>query len=166
MRLDAFNVSYSNLEDRLLLQAVGDGAPQNFWITRRAAFMLGEGIQSVLTEQCARFGAHKIAAQHVGEVLSFDREVAVSKNPPIAGNLITNASTPPLLLFQISYAAEDAEFCTIQLTDQRQQGHNYRLTREMLHALLNLIQSQCDGAGWGIRLSQPLPTELSDKSLH
>lgn len=166
MRLDAFNVSYSNLEDRLLLQAVGDGAPQNFWVTRRAASMLGEGIQKVLAEQCARFGGLAVAPQHVGDVLSFDHEVAVSKNPPTSGKLVTEATSPPLLLFQISYLAEDAEYCTIQLTDQHQNGHSYHLAREMLHALLNLIQSHCDTAGWGIQLSRSTIVEAGPKFLH
>lgn len=167
MRLDAFNVSYSNIEDRLLLQAVGDGDPQNFWLTRRATLMLSECVHKVLAEQFTRFGSHKVAPQHVNEMLSFDREVAVSKNPPAAGTLVTQAATAPLLLFQISYAAEDAEFCTIQLTDQSQQGHSYRLARDMLHALLNLIQTHCDQAEWGIQLQQRAPTELRpSKAFH
>lgn len=158
MRLESFNAGYSIQEDRILLQAVGDGEPQNYWITRRAALMLGEGIHNVLAEQCTKFGARTISNEYVSEVLSFDHERVASDNPPRPGKLIPETSEDTLLLFQISYTAEDADFCVIQLTDQHQQGHRYRLTNEMLHALLNLIQSQCDQAGWGIRLHQPTMT--------
>ena len=169
MRLESFNAGYSIQEDRILLQAVGDGVPQNFWITRRAALMLGEGISNVLAEQCTKFGARTISNEYVGEVLSFDHERAVAGNTPKPGTLIQEKTEEARLLFQISYTAEDADFCVIQLTDQQQQGHRYRLTNEMLHALLNLIQSQCDQAGWGIRLVQPAtPTAIhqSARALH
>ena len=156
MRLDSFNAGYCREEDRLLLQAIGDGVAQSFWITRRAALMLGEGIHKVLAEQCIRFSTHQVPTQHVPEMLSFDRETAAASNPPRPGTLMNDAENKPLLLFGISYVADDDIFCTIQLTDQRQQGYCYRLTRDMLHALLNLIQSQCDLADWGVRLSQPV----------
>lgn len=156
MRLESFNAGYSTKEDRILLQAIGDGTPQNYWITRRAALILGEGIQNVLTEQCTKFGAPTVASEHVGDLLSFDHQSAVSKNPPKPGKLIQENTAQAILLFQVSYSAEDVDYCTIQLTGEHGQGHCYRLTREMLHAVLNLIQSQCDQAGWGIRLNQPL----------
>ena len=169
MRLDSFNAGYSIGEDRILLQAVGDGQPQNYWITRRAALMLGEGIQNVLMEQCAKFGSQTIAREHVGEVLSFERESALSKNPPKPGKLLQDNAENVVLLFQISYSAENVDYCTIQLTDQHQQGHRYQLTSEMLHALLNLIQSQCDQAGWSIQINQPTTPALavaSPRALH
>lgn len=166
MRLDSFNAGYVLIEDRILLQAIGDGSPQNYWITRRAALMLGEGIQSVLTEQCTKFGAQIISADHVGEILSLGQETAMTYNPPKPGVLVQENTDRATLLFQINYAAEDANYCILQLTDQAHQGHQYRLTREMLHALLNLIQSQCDHAGWGIRLVQTTPTAASCGLLH
>lgn len=169
MRLDSFNAGYVLVEDRILLQAIGDGSPQNYWITRRAALMLGEGIQNVLTEQCTKFGAQIISAEHVGEMLSFGQETAMTQNPPKPGALVQENTDQAILLFQISYVAEDATYCVLQLTDQAHQGHQYRLTREMLHALLNLIQSQCDQADWGIRINQPATPALvppSPRALH
>ena len=169
MRLDAFNAGYSFAEDRILLQAVGDGLPQNYWITRRAALMLGEGIHNVLMEQRAKFASQTIAREYVGEVLSFERESALSKNPPKPGNLLQDNAENAVLLFQINYSAVNADYCTIQLTDQNQQGYRYQLTGEMLHSLLNLIQSQCDQAGWGVQVNQPLtfaPAALLPRALH
>ena len=169
MRLESFNAGYSIKEDRILLQAVGDGIPQNYWITRRAALMLGEGIQKALSEQCTKFGPQIVTSGHIGELLSFDHQSAVTKNPPKSGALIEQGSEQAVLLFQISYNAEDANYCTIQLTDEHQQGYRYRLSREMLHALLNLIQSQCNQAGWAIRLHQPpalTPSEQVGRAVH
>lgn len=154
MRLDSFTVGYSLAEDRLLLQAIGDADPQSFWITRRAALMIAEGIQKVLTEQYQKFGGHRVSAEHVGDMLAFDHTIATQKNPPKAGAVNEAITTAPVLIYQISYSAESAETCQINLTDAQGQGHGYRLTADMLHALLNLIQSQCDQAGWGIRLVQ------------
>ena len=170
MRLESFNAAYTIKEDRILLQAVGDGIAQNYWITRRAALMLGEGIQNVLAEQCTKFGAQIVASEHVADLLSFDHQSAVSKNPPKPGALIETNMAQAILLYQMSYSAEDADHCTIQLTDEHHQGYRYRLTREMLHAVLNLIQSQCDQAGWGVRLNQlpeaPPVTQEATRALH
>lgn len=169
MRLDSFNAGYVLVEDRILLQAIGDRLPQNYWITRRAALMLGEGIQNVLAEQCTKFGGQTISAEHVGDMLSFDHEIATKRNPPKPAALVQQNTEQALLLFQINYAAENADFCILQLTDQTHQGHEYRLTREMLHALLNLVQSQCDQAGWGIRLHQvpvAAPYTVAQGALH
>lgn len=154
MRLDSFTVGYSLAEDRLLLQAIGDGDPQSFWITRRAALMIAEGIQKVLTEQYQKFGGHKVSAEHVGDMLAFDHTIATQKNPPKAGEVNKAITTSPVLIYQICYSAENAETCQINLMDAQGQGHGYRLSADMLHALLNLIQSQCEQARWGIRLVQ------------
>lgn len=162
MRLDSFTVGYSVAEDRLLLQAIGDGEPQSFWITRRAALMIAEGIQKVLSEQYQKYGGSKVSTEHVNELLAFDHTVAAQKHPPKAGAIQPELATAPILVYQIGYNADNAEQCVINLTDAQGNGHGYRLTAEMLHALLNLIQSQCDLAGWGIRLVQP--TALSAAS--
>lgn len=167
MRLDSFTVGYSVAEDRLLLQAIGDGDPQSFWITRRAALMIAEGIQKVLTEQYQKFGGHKVSAEHVGDMLAFDHTLATQKNPPKAGAVNEAISTAPVLIYQISYSAVNAETCQINLTDAQGLGHGYRLTSDMLHALLNLIQSQCDLAGWGIPFMRPTALSVaSEESLH
>ena len=154
MRLESFNVGYSSEEDRILFQAVGDEGTHNFWITRRAALMVGEGLQRALAEQRIKFGDKQIPTSFVEEILAFDHEHAIKANPPKPGTLRSDLNNGVLLLFQISYAAEDEQHCIIQMMDQHQQGYAYRLTREMLHAILNLIQSQCDQAGWGIHLLQ------------
>ena len=154
MRLESFNVGYSSEEDRILFQAVGDEGTHNFWITRRAALMVGKGLQRALTEQRLKFGENQIPPGFVADVLAFDHEHAIKENPAKPGNLRSEIKDGVLLLFQISYAAEDEQHCIIQMMDQHQQGYAYRLTRDMLHALLNLIQSQCDQADWGIHLLQ------------
>lgn len=164
MRLDSFTVGYSVAEDRLLLQAIGDGETQNFWITRRATGMIAEGIQKVLSEQYRKFGGHKVSTTHVDDLVSFDHTVAAQKNPPKAGTIQADIQSAPILIYQFSYSAETSEICLINLTDAKGNGHGYRLTAEMLHALLNLIQTQCDQAGWGIRLIKPVSMGLSEES--
>ena len=166
MRLDSFTVGYSLLEDRLLLQAVGDGDTQSFWITRRAALMIADGIQKALTEQHLKFGSHSVAPEHVSDLLAFKHNAATEKNPPKSGAVQSWVKTPPILLYQIGYATENADDCVINLTDSNGQGHGYRLKSEMLHALLNLIQTQCDQAGWGLRLLTPAVTGLVVQSVH
>lgn len=164
MRLKSFTVGYSTGEDRLLLQAIGDGEPQNFWITRRAAGMIAEGIQKALSEQYRKFGGNKVNAAYVDDLISFDHTVAAQKNPPKAGTVQGDIQSAPILIYQLSYSAESSESCLINLTDANGNGHGYRLTAEMLHALLNLIQTQCDQAGWGIRLIKPVSMGLSEES--
>lgn len=166
MRLDSFTVGYSIAEDRLLLQAIGDGETQSFWITRRAASMIAEGIQKVLTEQYRKFGSHPVNPAHMNDLLAFDHSVAAQKNPPKAGAVQTTVTSTPILLYQIGYSVDNAAQCLINLTDANGQGHGYRLTSEMLHALLNLIQSQCDHAGWGISLLKPMAVDVKVEFLH
>lgn len=164
MNLDSFTVAYSLSEDRLLLQAIGDGDTQSFWITRRAALMIADAAQKVLTEQYQKFGAHKVSPEHVGSLLAFDHSIATQKNPPKAGSVQSNLKKAPILLYQIDYSADNAEHCLINLKDAAGRGHGYRLTADMLHALLNLVQTQCNQAAWGIRLISPAIN--SAKSLH
>ena len=166
MRLDSFTVGYSIAEDRLLLQANGDKETQSFWITRRAASMIAEGIQKVLAEQYRKFGTQPINPVYIDDLLAFDHSVAAQKNPPKAGAVQTTVTNAPILLYQIGYSVDNAEQCLINLTDANGQGHGYRLTTEMLHSLLNLIQSQCDQARWGIRLIKPPSSIWNVDSIH
>lgn len=166
MRLNSFTVGYSIAEDRLLLQAVGDEETQSFWITRRAASMIADGIKKVLTEQYQKFGAQQVNPAHMNELLAFDHSVAAQKNPPKTGSVVEDIKSAPILIHQLSYTAETAERCLITLTDAHGKGHGYRLTAEMLHALLNLIQSQCDQAGWCIQLSKPVSMGQNLESVH
>ena len=161
MRLDSFTVAYSLAEDRLLLQAIGEGETQSFWITRRAALMIAEGIQKALKEQHLKYGKHTVKQEHLSDLIAFEHNIAAKKNPPKSGSIQGAINTPPLLLYQISYAAESTNNCVINLTDSNGQGHGYRLKSDMLHALLNLIQTQCDLAGWGLKLLTLAPAEFS-----
>lgn len=166
MQLESFTVGYSIKEDRLLLQAIGDGDPQSFWITRRAALMIAEGIQKVLVEQYQKFGGEKIHPDHVEDMVAFDQATATQKNPPKAGTVNESIKTAPILIYQISYSADNSETCQIKLTDAEGYGHGYLLTADMLHALLNLIQKQCDQAGWGVQLIRPSPSMTPGELLH
>lgn len=167
MRLDSFTVGYSLTEDRLLLQALGDGEPQSFWITRRAALMIAEGFQKVLVEQYQKFGGEKIHPGHVDDLLAFDQATATQQHPPKPGAVQETVTEPPILIYQIRYSAEDPESCVIHLTDATGRGHGYRLTPAMLHALLNLMQTQCVQAGWNITLVKPATlTSMAVSSLH
>lgn len=93
MRLDSFTVGYSVAEDWLLLQAIGDREPQSFWTTRRAALMIAEGIQKVLSEQYQKYGGSKVSTEHVNELLAFDHTVAAQKHPPKAGAIQPELAT-------------------------------------------------------------------------
>lgn len=169
MQLDSFTVGYSIQEDRLLLQANGKTETQSFWITRRAATMIAEGVRKALVEQYQRFGKADLPAQYLSDVMDFDYAAATEKNPPKPGAIAPVPLSSPILLYQISYSAESAEHCIIHLTDADGRGHGYRLTAEMLHALMNLIQSQCDQAGWEVQLLTPtfaLTQRSADRALH
>lgn len=166
MRLSSFTVGYSAAEDRLLLQAIGEGETQSFWVTRRAASMIADGIQKVLTEQYRKFGTHPVNPAHMDEILAFEHSVATEKNPPKAGAVQATVTSAPILLYQIGYSADNPKQCLINLTDANGHGHGYRLTADMLHALLNLIQSQCERAGWGIRLIKPVSMAGNVGSVH
>ena len=156
MRLDSFTVGYSHGEDRLLLQAIGAGDTQSYWLTRRAVLMMAEGITNVLAEQHQKYGRANVRPEHLADVLGFDQIAAAQSNPLRPGTIDEAGSSAPILLYRMSYTVENAENCIIKLTDADGRGHGYRLTADMLHALMNLIQSQCDKAGWGIQMiSQP-----------
>ena len=129
--------------------------------------MIAEGIQKVLVEQYQKFGGEKVHPDHVEDMVAFDQATATQQHPPKPGAVHEAVGSPPILIYQISYVAEDPKSCVINLTDSTGRGHGYRLTPSMLHALLNLIQTQCAQAGWDIRLVKQINlSKIPANSLH
>lgn len=155
--LHTFNAHYAPNEDRILLQAAGDGWTQNFWITRRVLILLGSVFNSLL-EQHYTSTAQQMSgdAAYAADFAEFAREAALSNNPPQPAATLEAITEPPILVYEIKYLALGEGIFAILLTDAEGQGHGYQLQEGLLNALINLLQAQSDQAVWGIRLTQPL----------
>lgn len=165
MIIQSFSIAYSPEEDRLLLQARGDNANQNFWITRRAALMLSQALQSLLKDVYAQSG---VQGEHLSLAQSFGQEHAKAEHAPFTGK-IQRPNDQPLLLFRIDYGVIGVNQGRLILLNAAGAGQEYKLNTEMMHALSNLIIQQCTNAEWLVAL-EPLPKkstlETFQKILH
>lgn len=165
MIIQSFSIAYSPEEDRLLLQARGDNANQNFWITRRAALMLSQALQSLLKDVYAQSG---VQAEHLSLAQSFGQEHAQTEHAPFVDEM-QHPNNEPLLLFRIDYGVIGVDQGRLILLNAAGAGQEFQLNTEMLHALSNLLIQQCTNAEWLLAL-EPLPkkstVETFRKILH
>lgn len=153
MQLRSFNLGYQQEEDRLLLNVQTSERSHPYWITRRAAIMLAEGLQKLLAQQYALVGQSSSADHITQELAAFGHSAALEKYPltkPEAG--AERIFSTPLLLYQIRYGIDNAQIAKIGLMDKSGQGFVYKISRDLLHALLNLLQSQCNQASWQLNI--------------
>lgn len=163
--LRTFNAQYAPNEDRILLQAVGDGWNQNFWITRRVLILLGSVFQTLLekhyTETAQQLSG---SAAYAADFAEFARDASLNKNPPQPADALEDLAEPPILVYEIQYLALGQGQFAIMLTDTNGHGHGYQLQEPLLNALLNLLQAQADQAVWNIRLTTPATATMKPSS--
>lgn len=125
-----------------------------YWITRRAAIMIGNGLNDVLKEQYDLFGLNSGIAHHAKELADFGQTAALDKYPLKSHNpeILTVGATPPLLIYQMRYGEIKADLAKIAFMDKMGNGFSYTILRDHIHALLNLIQSQSDKANWQVQV--------------
>lgn len=153
MQLRSFNLGYNQEEDRLLLNVQTSERSHPYWISRRAAMMLADGVKKLLEQQYAMIGLTSGAIHHAQELAAFGQSAALEKYPVTKSDTGSERiSGAPLLLYQIRYGATDANLAQLALMDKSGQGFVYKVDRDLLHALLNLLQSQCDQAAWQLSL--------------
>jgi hypothetical protein len=155
--LHTFNAQYVPHEDRILLQAVGDGWNQNFWITRRVLILLGGVFQTLLdkhyTETAQQMSG---SAAYAADFAEFARDASLNDNPPQPAQALEALTDPPILVYEIKYLSLGQGVFAIMLTDTNGNGHGYQLQEALLQALLNLLQAQADQAVWNVRLTNPI----------
>lgn len=149
MQIQSFSLGYSHEEDRLLLQASLEGQSHQYWVSRRAALMLAEAIQTLLKKQYDLLGVSTGDTRLLADLAAFGHDAAVEKFPASKAGDSTNTNTDSaLLLYQVRYAVIDANTAQLALMDRLNCGFSYVLTRDLLHTLLNLLESQCKSADW------------------
>lgn len=153
MQLRSFNLGYQQEEDRLLLNVHTTERSHPYWITRRAAIMLAEGLRKLLAQQYALVGLSSSAVHLTHELAAFGHSTALEKYPLTKSEAgAEHICSAPLLLYQIRYGIDDAQMAQLALMDKSGQGFVYRIDRDLLHALLNLLQSQCNRALWQLNI--------------
>lgn len=153
MEIKNFTAGYSVEEDRLLLEISGSQVGQRYWVTRRALLALGEAINRILKTQYDLVSAAAHAPGHVQAFANFGQQAAAEKLPVAShptASLQSTQNTP--LIHEIGYQAIDQEHGFLKLVTHLGAAHEYRLTRDVLHALLNLLNSQAARADWGVDL--------------
>lgn len=153
MQLRSFNLGYNQEEDRLLLNVHTTERSHPYWISRRAAIMLAEGLNKLLEQQYTLVGLTSGAIHHAEELAAFGHSAALEKYRVTKSDTGSERiSSAPLLLYQIRYGVTDANLAQLALMDKSGQGFVYKVDRDLLHALLNLLQSQCNQASWLLSL--------------
>lgn len=152
MDINSISLGYSQEEDRLLLQVISSDYVHQYWVSRRAALMLAEAIQNILTKQYNLLSMTNGSTNYSSDLAAFGHEAALEKLPSASSSESTLANlTSPLLIYQVNYTAIDANLAQLALMDKSNCGFIYHLTRDLLHTLLNLLESQCTQAAWGTR---------------
>lgn len=160
--LDRFNAIYSPIEDRILLQAVGDGWTQNFWMTRHVLMMFGNVCASLLNNHYTSLAQQLSgSSSHAEDFAQFGQDASLSENPPRSCAAMDGFTEAPLLVYEIRYKGLGQGAFAIFLSDSQGQGHGYQLQETLLNALINLLQTQADQAGWGIRLRPTIQTPIA-----
>jgi hypothetical protein len=155
MLLKSFSLGYALEEDRLLLSVNAAQSSHDYWLTRRGAAMLAEVLQKMISKQYALLGSTANMHCTTHELAEFGQSTALEKFPLTAsGDTRLVKATLPLLLSKVRYQVIDAQITRIALIDKSEQGFTYQVSRELLHALLNLLQSQCNQASWQLNFSK------------
>lgn len=85
MKLKEFSLSFIAEQDRLLLVLKTDQDPLSIWLTRRSVLMLLPMLDKELTK--SNLPCNDTAASGSGKrMLSHERDLAATKNPPKVGN--------------------------------------------------------------------------------
>ena len=85
MKLKEFSLSFIAEQDRLLLIFKTDQEPLSIWLTRRSVLMLLPLLDKELTSSDLA-SEHQSTSAHDKRMLSHERDLVTSKNPPKAAN--------------------------------------------------------------------------------
>lgn len=147
-----FSAGYSISEDRLLLHVITSGAQAGIWLTRRGTLTLAKAINQTLESLYAMDSSLAAAKSHLPEIAEFGQRAA-SGEFPIKGQKALCANVGlTTVLYEVRFKAVDATTAFFYLLDIHGAGFSLTLQRPMLHALLNLLQSQTKYAGWNVDL--------------
>lgn len=163
LRIKDFSAGYSHEEDRLMLEVACDEDHQLYWLTRRALSTLSEAINRTLSAQYALMGEQLGAREHTADFAQFGHRDAIEKlqitnSAGDQGKLADKA----LLVYEVGYQVIDQERAILKLANRQGEGFQYQLPRDVLHALLNLLASQADKAGWDLSFSLISQSTLQD----
>lgn len=162
--LQKFKAAYAPVEDRILLQATGDGWCQSFWVTRRVLSLLGQVFQKLLMHHYRKVAQEmSLNAQYAQDFSDFGREAAITQNPPVSLGAMAEISGAPILIYEIKYIDLTNGMFALLFTDTQGEGHGYQLKEDLVNALSNLLQAKANEAGWGITIipktvANPLPS--------
>lgn len=158
-----FSAGYSISEDRLLLHVITSGAQAGIWLTRRGTLTLAKAINQTLESLYAMDSSLAVAKTHLPEITEFGQRAA-SREFPIKGQKTSSANVGlATVLYEVRFKSVDATTAFFYLLDINGAGFSLTLQRPMLHALLNLLQSQTNHAGWNTILI-PLAASLNQKT--
>lgn len=148
----SFSAGYSITEDRLLLHVITSGAQASIWLTRRGTLTLAKAINQTLESLYAMDSSLAVAKSHLPEIAEFGQRAA-SGEFPIKGQKTLCANVGlATVLHEVRFKSVDATTAFFYLLDINGTGFSLTLQRPMLHALLNLLQSQTNHAGWNVDL--------------
>lgn len=172
-KIHQFQMSFVPLEDRILfrLNATGRGMAQfRFWVTRRYAKLLWQGLMKMLDDPKALEEAssrpHVDPPTQAAE-LEQKHEEAVS-SADFKSEFEETESFPlgkePILLSRLSVRkAEGQDQQLLCLNPEKGNGIEFSLNEKMLHSLCKLVQVSCQKAEWDLKLDFGKNEGLSER---
>lgn len=153
MRITNLIAAYSVDEDRILLEVCGDERRQSFWLSRRALLVLNEAIHHVLSKQYDLLSLAAQSPENSDAFAQFGQSLAAEKYQVANHNQAVSVDQDALLVYAIGYQVIDQNLCTLKLSTRDGKGAQYQLSREVVHAFVNLLDEQLKQANWAISLT-------------
>lgn len=143
--LEKLNITYSPVEDRLLLRALcSENGEYRIWMTRRYCGIMLEVLTKLINEAG---GMLDIASS--SETLEQLKAGAISETPlPLSGATALPLGEAGILGFRIDYGRSAAGKSELQLLPEQGSGLKLSLDRSLLFMFYNMLEQGMANADW------------------
>lgn len=161
--LRQLNISYSPLEDRLLLR-ISSGSPEaleeyRLWLTRRFVSLLWNALEQIIDSDSIRDPG--VSADHRPALKEFRQEAALASSDFKTPYKAEAASTPlgpsPLLVSKLAVRKGPHGIHILSLATADGKSINLNLSIPLIHSIRKLITDAVAKNGWGLPFTTKTP---------
>jgi len=167
-RLRQINLSYDRREDRLLLRvSTADQQEHRLWLTRSLIRLWWPKLVEALRRPQADQPPLPQEPSSREAVQAFRHEAALSKarfGEPYAAEGVQPVQAAPLLVVTVRMTAHGDGEQEFSLLPAQGAGVNLRLTADLLHAFVKLLQEGLGKAAWDLGVVPPFASAMAPPS--
>jgi len=161
--LRQLNISYSPLEDRLLMR-ISSGDPEalveyRLWLTRRFVSLLWKALEQIIDKESAHYPG--VSADNRPAVKEFRQEAALASSDFTTPYKAEAASTPlgpaPLLVSKLTVRKGPRDTHVLSLSAAKGEAINLNLSIPLIHSIQKLLADAVARNGWGLSFTTKTP---------